>query len=352
VTTRNQTTISRTRTTDLGSEAFKNQANARRKIKYGNIKLFATLTVGIVLSGGPAWATQYQWTQVTAGQAITGLSATGMIIPQAGALKDQSANTQGRILSVLKSEGDTVAPGAPLFLVNDSECISLAEEKRLAQKNGVQDLIDAANEREKQLGVKVEDGQYEIVSLYRGVITHINVSSGSSYNPGDQLANILDMKKLTVELDIAEKYVSDLRRGQKVIFQLASDSQTSYTTTIETIVPTIDPNQRTTIVRLKPVRLSADVNLSELVYGVVQTGVNQPILKVPSSALVFSHDVQYVLKGDEKNPVAVPVQVVDETDDLSSVRPVIPGALKEGDSVVSDGAIYLFSQVKGAAADD
>jgi multidrug efflux pump subunit AcrA (membrane-fusion protein) len=310
------------------------------------MKTIQILLLGGILASGPmARANEYQWTKVVAGEELTGLRATGMIIPQAGALKNQSANTQGRILSVLRREGDTVTPGTPLFLVNDAECISLSEEKALAQKNNVQDLIDAANEREKQLGVKVENGQYEIVSLYGGVITHINVSAGSNYNPGDQLANILDMNRLTVELDIAEKYVSDLHRGQKVTFQLASDSQTSYTSTIETIVPTIDPTQRTTIVRLKPVPLPADVNLSELVYGIVQTGANQPVLKIPSSALVFSHDQQYVLKGDDKNHVAVPVQVVNETDDLSSVRPVNPGELKDGDSVVSSGAIYMFSEM-------
>ena len=119
-------------------------------------------------AGTKAGATDYQWTKVVAGEEITGLRATGMIIPQEGALKNQSANTQGRVLAVLKREGDEVVPGTPLFLVNDSECESLAEEKLLAQKNGVQDLIDAANQREKQLGVKVENGQYEIVSLYTG----------------------------------------------------------------------------------------------------------------------------------------------------------------------------------------
>jgi multidrug efflux pump subunit AcrA (membrane-fusion protein) len=306
------------------------------------------ILLGIWTVGLKVWASdyQYQWTKVVAGEEVTGLRATGMIIPQAGALKNQSANTQGRVLTVLKREGDTVTPGTPLFLVNDTECISLAEEKRIAEKNMIQELIDAANEREKQLGVKVENGQYEIVSLFTGVITHINVSSGSNYNPGDQLANILDMKKLTVELDIAEKYVSDLNVGQKVTFQLASDSKTTYSSVIETIVPTIDPTQRTTIVRLRPVALPANINLSELVYGIVQTGANQPVLKVPSSALVFSHDANYVLKGDEKNPIAVQVQVVNETDNLSSVRPINPGELKEGDSVVSDGALYLFSEVK------
>jgi len=315
------------------------------------MKTIRTLLIaGILATGVRAWANEYQWTKVVAGEEMTGLRATGMIIPQAGALKNQSANTQGRVLTVLKREGDSVTPGTPLFLVNDSECISLAQEIRLAQKNGVQELIDAAAEREKQLGVKVENGQYEIVSLFTGVITHINVSAGSNYNPGDQLANILDMHKLTVELDIAEKYVSELHRGQKVAFQLASDSQAFYNSTIETIVPTIDPNQRTTIVRLRPSHLPADVNLSELVYGIVQTGANQPILKVPTTALVFQHDQEFVVKGDEKNPLVVQVQVVNETDELSSVRPVKPGELLEGDSIASDGALYLFSKATGMFA--
>ncbi len=312
------------------------------------MKNISTLILaGTILASAPAWAVGYQWSKVATGVEVTGIRATGMIIPQEGALKIQSANTQGRILSVLKREGDSVAPGTPLFLVNDSECISLAQEKRLALKNGAQELVDAANEREKQLGVKVEDGQYLIVSQYAGVVTKINVSAGSNYNPGDQLANILDMRRLTVELDFAEKYVSDLRRGQKVTFQLASDSQKTFSSTIETIVPTIDPSQRTTIVRLKPVALPSTINLSELVYGTVQTGANQPILQVPSTSLVFNRDKQYVMKGDEKNPVAVEVQVVNETDELSSVRPANPGELKEGDMVASDGGIYLWAKVNG-----
>jgi len=310
-------------------------------------KIQILLFAGFLATGARAWANEYQWTKVVAGEEITGIRTTGKIIPQAGALKNQSANTQGRIVSVLKKEGDFVMPGTPIFLVNDAECESLAEEKRLAQKNGVQDLIDAANQREKELGVKVDNGQYEIVSLFGGVILQNLVSSGTVYNQGQPLVNILDMRKLTVELDFAEKYVSDLRRGQKVTFQLASDSKTSYTSTIDTIVPTIDPNQRTTIVRLRPVALPPDVNLSELVYGIVQTGANQPILKVPSTSLIFSHDKQYVMKGDEKNPAVVEVQVVNETDELSSVRPVNPGELKEGDVVASEGGIFLFSKVTG-----
>jgi hypothetical protein len=111
-----------------------------RKMK--NLKF---LILAAALASQPAWANDYQWTKVVAGEEITGLRATGMIIPQAGALKNQSALTQGRILSVLKREGDTVQPGDPLFLVNDAECISLTEEMRLAQKNKVQELIDAAS---------------------------------------------------------------------------------------------------------------------------------------------------------------------------------------------------------------
>jgi multidrug efflux pump subunit AcrA (membrane-fusion protein) len=305
------------------------------------------LLAGTLAAGARAWANEYQWAKVAAGEETTGIRTTGKIIPQAGALKSLSANTQGRIISVLKKEGDAVEPGDPIFLVNDSECEALAEEKLLAQKNGVEDLIKAANQREKELGVKVVQGKYEIVSLYKGVILQNLVSAGTIYNQGQPLVNILDMHRLTVELDFAEKYVSDLHRGQKVTFQLASDSQTSYSSTIETIVPTIDPNQRTTIVRLKPVALPAEINLSELVYGVVQTGASVPILKIPSTALVFNHDKQYVMKGDEKNPVAVEVQVVNETDDLSSVRPVNPGELKDGDMVASDGGIYLWAKVNG-----
>jgi len=305
------------------------------------------ILAGLLAVGSQAWATDYQWTKVVAGEVVVGLDATGMIIPQAGAMKNQSANTTGRIMEVLKKEGDVVKAGEPIFLVNDAECESLAEEKKLAQKNGVKDLVDAANQREKELGVKVANGQYEIVSYFSGVILQNLVGVGQIYTQGQPLSNILDMKKLTVELDIAERYISQLHLGQMVSFQLADDPQTTYKTVIDTIVPTVDPNMRTTIVRLKPVALPDDVNLSELVYGTVETGGVQPVLQIPTTAIVFRKEVQYVLKGDEKNPTAVPVQIVNETDTTSDVRPVTPGDLKEGDTVCSDGAVLLFSKVNG-----
>jgi hypothetical protein len=45
--------------------------------------------------------------------------------------------------------------------------------------------------------------------------------------------------------------------------------------------------------------------------------------------------------------VAVEVQVVNETDELSSVRPVNAGELKEGDNVASEGGIFLWAKVNG-----
>ncbi len=307
----------------------------------------ALLLAGMLAAGPQAWATEYQWTKVVAGQKVVGLPGTGEIIPQAGAMKCQSANTTGRIIAVLKKEGDTVKPGDALFLVNDSECESLAEEKRLAQQNGVKDLIDAANLREKELGVRVESGKYEIVSYFSGVLLNNLVTPGTIYTQGQPLANILDMDKLTVELDIVERYISQLHVGQTVNFQLASDPDTTYTSTINVIVPTVDPNMRTTIVRLKPIPLPADVNLSEQVYATVVTGGVEPVLEVPTTCLVFRRGDQYVLKGDEKNPTPVQVQIVNETDTTSDVRPVTPGDLKEGDMVCSDGATLLLSKTWG-----
>ena len=68
----------------------------------------AILLAGTLLLGTKAWANEYQWAKVVAGEEATGIRTTGKIIPQAGALKNMSANTQGRIISVLKKEGDAV----------------------------------------------------------------------------------------------------------------------------------------------------------------------------------------------------------------------------------------------------
>lgn len=293
--------------------------------------------------------TQFQWKPVEKGSAMTGVLASGRVVPQDGALNIQSARVQGRILSILKREGETVEEGTPLYLISSAECLSLAEEKRVANSKKILDLIDGVEKREKQLGLKLDGENCNSISTYSGVLTKRNIESGASFNLGDPLATILNTSKLTIELDIPERDQSKLKPGQKVTFQFASHPGKTYTSTIQNIVPTIDPSTRTARARLSPIALPSHVSLDELVFGSVTTGQEEATLKVPSSALVFYHSDQYVITGTTDKPEAVKIFVLNEKDQMSSIRPYEESKLKVGSQVVTSGAIFILKKLLSEA---
>jgi Cu(I)/Ag(I) efflux system membrane fusion protein len=284
------------------------------------------------------------WQPISKSGVSSGLTASGRVIPQDGALRVESARVAGRVLETLRREGESVQEGTPLYAISSGECLSLQEEKRVAKERKIAELLEGVQKRETQLGLRLEGDRCLSVAGHRGVVTKRNLDSGASFNPGDVLATTLDVHRLTVELDIPERDQARVQVGQKVTFQFASDPGKTYSTRVSTVVPAIDPATRTVKARLSPTALPKNLGLDALVFGEVVTGAVDSTLAVPSSALAFYHDQQFVVTGPEK-PIAIPVQVVNETDSLSSVRSLKAGALHEGQSVAVKGAIFLLKRL-------
>lgn len=291
-----------------------------------------------------ARAEDYQWGAVTAGGISNELHVTGRIIPREGALSIESARIQGRIINILKREGEKISEKEPLFIINSPECLSLMEEKHIAQSHGLKDLVESAERREKQLGLKI-NGQCEILATHNGIMTKRQVEIGASFNLGDPLATIVNIDQLTVELDVPERDLSKVKPGQKVKVILASDPDSSFPTTIQHLLPTIDPTTRTTKARLSPLSLPSKISVDALVFAKIEIEGGEQILSVPPSALVFDHNTQYVIKKGNPQPSIIPVRVVSETDSVSSIRPVNLNDLKVGDPILIKGTIFMYDKL-------
>ena len=151
----------------------------------------------------PIYGGEIQWGAVESGRNITVLRVPGKIIPKEGALSVESARLQGRVTNILKREGEAVAVGDPLFRINSAECVSLFEEKRVAEERGLQDLIAGAAARQEQLGLRVDGGQCSILATHASTIVKRQVELGAAFNIGDALATVLDVDlNLNVELDL------------------------------------------------------------------------------------------------------------------------------------------------------
>ena len=286
------------------------------------------------------------WAPVQKSLTVQGIGVNGRTVPEDGAMMMESARVQGRVLSVLKREGETVREGDFLYAISSSECSSLTEEKRLASKQNIAELIGSTEKRERQLGLRLMNDQCFVVANHAGTLTKRNLETGSSFNLGDPVGTILDVHHLTVELDIPERDYANVRVGQKVTFQFASQPTKKITSRLQTVVPTIDPITRSIKARLAPVRLPSSVGLDALVFGDIQNGSSEATLKVPPAALVFHHNQQYVVTGSAEKPKVVAVEIINENNDFVSIRSTPTNAIKMGDKVLIKGAIFILQKLK------
>jgi Cu(I)/Ag(I) efflux system membrane fusion protein len=296
-----------------------------------------------------AFAAGYGWTKIGLANISSSVKVTGRVIPLEGALNIESARVQGRVLNIMAREGDRVSPGMPLFLISSAECLSLQEEKRVAESRQIQDLIDGVKKREKQLGLRLHDDRCEIVANYSGSITKRSVDSGATFNTGDALDTILDTKGLSVELDLAERDVAQVHPGQKVEFRLATEPSKTYKTAVRSIVPAIDVTSRTARVRLNSVPLSPRATLDGLIFGEIETGTQDQVFTVPSEALVFDKNSRFVIRGPEATPKPIEVEVLSESSSQASLRPKHGGDLRDADEVATTHAIFLYKKLSEGA---
>jgi len=301
---------------------------------------FAILAIPLLSAG-----TEPQWAMVKDGSLTSSLKVTGRIIPQDDAQSLESARVQGRITSIYRKEGEFVAQGTPLFGISSADCLSLVQEKDTAQKMGLQEMSQAAERREKQLGLSLRDGDCRLLASHSGTLTKRQVELGSAFNVGDPLANIVDIHKLAVELDIPEGSLYQVRPNQAVQFELASYPGQKISGVIKNILPYIDTSTRTSKARLVPMELPSGTTPNLLVFGDIQTDTQQPILIVPSASLVFSKDKQYVVKQAAPLPISIPVEVLNESDNVSMIRATPESGLAAGDQVAAQGAVFLFKKL-------
>jgi len=164
---------------------------------------------------------------------------------------------------------------------------------------------------------------------------------------GDALATVLDTHRLAIELDVPEKDLGKVKTNQKVQFYFAASGDEKFVGKIQSVVPTIDSATRTFKVRLAAMALPKNIALEALVFGDIDIGRGEKMLKAPSSAVVFHQDKRFVIEDFGKEKKLVQVYVISENEDFSLLRPVQEGALKAGTLVASKGAIFLLKSLTG-----
>lgn len=279
-----------------------------------------------------------------------------------------AARFRGRIEKLhVNFTGEVVQKGQPLFEMYSPDLVSAEREYILAlnalaglqdpgaepgQKKQQEAMVNAARDR-LRVHYGMTPRQIEAIGSSRqagstvtfdspiyGTVVAKEVQEGQYVDEGMQMFKLVDLSKVWAYLDIYEKDVRFIKRGQPVAITADSYPDESFNGRVAFIDPTFDSQTRTTRVRVD--LDNAGGRLRPQMYVRAEIRIPLPnALVVPTSALLSTgkRDVVWI---EVKSNVFEPRDVVAGLRDGTDVQ-IIRG-LNEGDMVAFSGGFMLDSE--------
>ncbi len=149
---------------------------------------------------------------------------------------------------------------------------------------------------------------------------------------------------VSIRIDVPSKYIKFISIGQPISVRSSSKPDVAYGTRVVEILPALGTNDTTRGVRLKPAQAMSE-RLDVLRTADIPIPLEEAGTKVPKSAVAFAGGRHYVVKveGSEKDgigEIAVPIQILAETADSLSIRPLPGTSVRDGDQILAERAIY------------
>ena len=309
----------------------------------------------------------------------TGLAVTGAITYDANRVSHIGSRTDGRIVTLRADVGERVRVGQTLAVLespevgqtraeeHEAEALlaiaqeNYAREQRLEQQgiSSRKELLDAradlrraeaahrsARERLRVLGAGNGTGsQFAVTAPFGGVIVQRDASRGEMATPADQLFTVADLSRVWIELNIFERDLSRVSRGQSASVSTAAYPGRSFPGRIVYVGQVVDTVTRTVGARIEVP--NADGMLKPGMFATARIevgGGGGPVAVVPQDAVQELEGRPVVfIPGDRPGEFrAQPVEIGEQAD---SGRVIVRSGLKPGDRVVVSGAFTLRSEL-------
>jgi len=252
----------------------------------------------------------------------------------------------------VKSSGDPVVKGQPLYTLYSPQLVNAQEELLIALKTSNRSLINAAKERLKALQLsneyiekleKTRNVQQNITfySPQAGVVDGLKVREGFYVKPGNTLMSIGDLNSVWVEAEVFERDVGIVEQGLPVSMTLDYLPGRKWVGTVDYVYPTLNSKTRTLRVRLK--FDNNDLVLKPNMFAQVAIHSNRPgeALLIAKEAVIRtgSQDRVVLALGDGYFK-SVEVQIGRVNEDYIEI---IEGLI-EGDEIVTSAQFLIDSE--------
>lgn len=160
------------------------------------------------------------------------------------------------------------------------------------------------------------------------------VNVGDYVKAGDALADIVPQHPFYINFSLPGKYAHDIDAGNRIDFQLASDSNKTLRGRVVTVNSVVDQSTRNLTVWAEPNNSNLNVKPGEYVSVVAYLGKKIPVLVVPSTAVQYRLGGASIFVIQHGKAKAVPVKIIQEREGMVGVQ----GDVKVNSSVVAVSA--------------
>ncbi len=289
------------------------------------------------------------------------LSLVGSVT--ANEMVEIKSETDGTLEEILFNEGQSVKQGDLLLRLDDVKLAATVSEAEANFK-----LTQSIYERNKQLlrdklisqqEFDQADAQFQgsqasldlkrrqlrdtkIVAPFKGVVGARQVSPGQVISKNTTLTWLVDLDPVKVEVNIPERYLSQVTIGQSVEFSVAAFSGQRFKGEVYFISPQLDSATRTALVKARIPNPGHKLKGGMFASLALNLQLREAAIVIPEPALVSNGEMVYVFIVDDKGtaqmrPVKLGLRMAGKVEVLSGLQP--------GDKVVVEGVQKIFPGV-------
>lgn len=281
-----------------------------------------------------------------------------------------SARVQGRVEQILIKEGYPANKGQTILTVYSPDFLAAEQEFLLANHalsvvsgfkdtgivSDARDLAEAS--RNKLLILGMDDA--EIAKLRRtgtplpslavkapinGMVINHTFKPGAFINLGDEIATVAGLDTVWFRGNLYEQDIQKIKLGQPLVLRSDAYPGMDFSGEIDFIAPSLDPAIHTLEVRATLKNKSDLLKPGVYVSSVVTTGTEQRVV-IPKESLIKEGNNAYVIQVLPGNHYKLRNLTVAPLSDSNSDTVSVIRGLKDGDEIVTTGAVLVYESIK------
>ncbi len=252
----------------------------------------------------------------------------------------------------IKSTGEPVTKGAPLYDLYSPQLVNAQGEYLIALRGKDPQYIQAAEGRLRALRFtepfiaalkKTHDIQQSVTfySPKTGIIENLDIRQGFFVKPETTMMSIVSLDRVWVEADVIESQAQLIKEGLNATITFASSVSESRQSRIDYIYPTLNPATRTIKVRFKLDNPDHFLKPNMFAHISIHTQPHSNVLVIPKEAVIRDGDQSRVVlalgDGHFSSKAIKPGLITDTKIQVLS-------GLKEGQKVVTSAQFLIDSE--------